>query len=115
MIGLEKYYNSEFGKKLVAVFPRTTCATVAPLFGAAGLPTFVNEWIYPTDLFGPKAGLPVRLTVDGDIADQKLLFRHKDLLAAKLDFVRERFMIDQHIEKLDRWLAQFSEFRCTHK
>ena len=109
VMGLERHYSSEFGKKLASVFAATSCATAALYYGAAGLPVFVTEGYYPLKLFGKHAGLPVRLTTDGDIADQEQTFSRIDLAAAKRAVVRERFMIDQHIEKLDRWLDQFSQ------
>jgi hypothetical protein len=106
--GLEKYFSSVFGKKLASVFPISTCATAALYYGAAGLPAFVTEGTYPLQLFGQDGGLPVRLTADGDIADQELTFGKIDLPAAKRQVKRERFVIDNHIEKLDRWLKRFS-------
>jgi hypothetical protein len=109
VMGLEKYFSSEFGRKLASVFPGVTCPTAALFYGAAGLPVFATDGTYPLKLFGSRGALRVRLTTEGDIADQEQTFGQIDIFAAKREVMRERFMIDTHIERLDRWIEQFSQ------
>jgi len=106
---LERHFSLDFGKKLASVFPSVTCATAALYYGAAGLPVFATAGTYYLKLFGPDSVWPIMLTKEGDIANQEQTFSQIDFAFAKKQVLPERFTIEQHIEKLDRWLQQFSQ------
>jgi hypothetical protein len=113
--GLEVHFSSPFAKDLGRIFHLVSFATAGLLYGAAGLPIFLQKESYVSRLCTAGAAFALELTEDGDLVGGRAPIDQVDWARARaLAFeARETFFMDQHIAKLSSHLKDLSRSNLT--